>query len=150
MNVRPLLFTVSLSFTALAGCEKKPDATAADAMPAAPATTTPASATAAGATAAGAMPAASAAGVTAVAPGKPVAPVATGVTVAATPGGTVVAANGNGKVLVNDAGVVTAKRANGDSVTTTPTGVTANGVTVDNKKGTVVVPGVGTFAAPPH
>ena len=67
-----------------------------------------------------------------------------------TPGGTVVAANNNGKVLVNDAGVVTAKRANGDSVTTTPGGVTnANGVVVDGKKGTVVVPGVGTFATPP-
>jgi hypothetical protein len=34
---------------------------------------------------------------------------------------------------------------------TNPNGVTtANGVVVDSKKGTVVVPGVGTFATPPQ
>ncbi len=72
------------------------------------------------------------------------------VAVAVAPGGSVVAANHNGKVLVNDAGVVTAKRANSDTVTTSPNGVTsANGVVVDGKKGTVVVPGVGTFTTPP-
>ena len=45
---------------------------------------------------------------------------------------------------------VTAKNAEGSSVTTNKNGTTnANGVVVDPKKGTVSVPGVGTFATPP-
>lgn len=137
MTFRPMLFVAILSLGALAACEKKPDATAAaDAAvtPVAPPPGDPGAAAAPGA---------------AAVPGK--AAVGTPTAAAVVAGGTVVAANGNGKVLVNDAGAVTAKRANGDTVTTNPNGVTtANGVVVDNKKGTVVVPGVGTFAAPPH
>jgi hypothetical protein len=53
-------------------------------------------------------------------------------------------------VTVNDAGVINAHRANGDNVAVGPNGVNANGVVVDSKKGTVVVPGVGTLPAPPH
>ena len=52
--------------------------------------------------------------------------------------------------MCGDAGSVTAKNAEGSSVTTNKNGTTnANGVVVDPKKGTVTVPGVGTFATPP-
>jgi hypothetical protein len=120
MKLHYALLAVTVS---IAACEKKPDAApAAGTATAAAATTAAAAATTAAAT-------------TAATP---------------LPAGTVIAANNNGKVLVNDAGTLTAKRADGDSVTKDKNGVTnANGVVVDPKKGTVNVPGVGTFATPP-
>ena len=132
MNLRYLLLAASLCIVA---CDKKTEAAPAPGASATPATTGAAATGAAAASGAAATGAAGAAG-------------ATGVAVA--PGGTVVAANNHGKVTVNDAGTVTAHRENGDNVVVNPNGVTtANGVVVDKKKGTVVVPGVGTFAAPP-
>lgn len=135
-----LHYAVLAATLSIAACEKKPDA--------APAPGASATEAAVGAGAAAAAPT----GASAVAaPGKGATGAAAG-GAAATPaaGGTVVAANNNGKVLVNDAGTVTARRADGDSVTKDKNGVTnANGVVVDPKKGTVSVPGMGTFATPP-
>ena len=135
--VRYAILAASLCVVA---CEKKPET---DPAPAAAAAPSAAGATGAGATGAAAATAGAAA---------PAGQAKTGTVGAAVPpGGAVVAANNHGKVLVNDAGVVTARRADGDNVVVAPNGVTtANGVVVDPKKGSVVVPGVGTFATPPQ
>jgi hypothetical protein len=131
--VTALSVVASLS---VAACDKKTDA--------APATTAEAPAT--GAAAAAAPGPAGAAGAPGAAGAKP----GTAAGAAVAPSGTVIAANNHGVVTTNEAGVVTARRENGDKVVTNPNGVTnANGVVVDSKKGTVVVPGVGTFATPP-
>jgi hypothetical protein len=138
MKLSYALLAATLSIT---GCEKKPDAAPTPGAATAAATTATTATTAAPGT-----PAAAAAG----AAGKGAPGTAAGAAVAPSPGGTVIAANNNGKVLVNDAGTVTAKRSDGDTVTKDKNGVTnANGVVVDPKKGTVSVPGVGTFATPP-
>lgn len=138
MKLRNTLVATMLCVAAslsLAACEKKSDSAAA---PGAGSAAAPATAAATAA----AAPGAAQPGATAV---------NAAVTAQVGPGGTVVAANNHGVVTVNDAGVVTARRENGDKVVTNPNGVTnANGVVVDSKKGTVVVPGVGTFATPPH
>jgi hypothetical protein len=64
-------------------------------------------------------------------------------------GGKTIAENAHGKVQVNDAGSVTAKRANGDSVVAGPGGVTkANGVVLNPQTGTVTIPGQGSFKTP--
>jgi hypothetical protein len=81
----------------------------------------------------------------AAAAGDP-APAAPGAGAGPKGGGTTIAQNDNGKVQVNDAGTVTTKRADGDTVVTGKDGVTkANGVVVDPKKGTVTIPGQGTY-----
>ena len=135
MNARYAMFAVTLS---IAACDKQSQSAPA-----------PGAATAAAATSAATTTATATTGA-AAAPGQTAPGPAAGTAATPSPGGTVVAANNHGKVLVNDAGVVTARRANGDSVVTNPNGVTtANGVVVDKNKGTVVVPGVGTFATPP-
>lgn len=65
-------------------------------------------------------------------------------------GGKTIASNDVGKVQVNDAGAITAKRSDGDTVVKGKDGKTnANGVVVDPNKGTVSVPGKGTFQTPP-
>ena len=135
MKLRYALVVASLCIGA---CEKKTDSVP---VPAAASAATPATPTGASTAAApGAGGASPATGGAAAAP-----------RVAVGPGGTVVAANDHGKVVVNDAGVLTARRADGDKVVVAPGGTTtANGVVVDSKKGTVVVPGVGTFATPPQ
>jgi hypothetical protein len=142
MKLRHALLATSFVVVAalsVTACDKKTDA-----VPEAPAAAAPATGAAAAAAAPGA----------AGAPGAPGAPGAakpgTAAGAAVAPGGTVIAANNHGVVTANDAGVVTARRENGDKVVTSPNGVTnANGVVVDSKKGSVVVPGVGTFATPP-
>ena len=135
--MRASLMTLGACWLAIAcTCSKKPDdspsKSVASAEPSAASGTTVETAAASGAPAA--------AGEASSGSGAAVGPAG---------GGKIVAANENGKIQVNDAGATTAKRSNGDSVTTGPGGVTkANGVVVDPKTGTVTVPGKGTFKTP--
>ena len=140
MKKTTLISMVSLLWAVGCTCSKSDDG----ATRAAPSTTVAAEGAPVGAAAPGAAaPAApaEAAPVAAAAPSGAAGPAG---------GGKTIASNDLGKVQVNDAGAVTAKRAGGDSVTTGRDGTTkANGVVVDPKKGTVSVPGKGTFQTPP-
>ncbi|MBI3206593.1 MAG: hypothetical protein HYZ29_33960 [Myxococcales bacterium] len=132
----------TLTALAVAGCTcgKNDDSTAratASTAPSAESAPVGAAAPGAPAQAAGASPAPVAAGGPSGTPGP-------------AGGGKTIASNEVGKVQVNDAGAITAKRADGDSVTKGRDGTTkANGVVVDPSKGTVSVPGKGTFQTPP-